>query len=77
MSLKLPYRSVFYHKILRPLKLWAVLEDLDSRISGEESETPVTPSLEDLGLELVEAVVTYEDESTETLKIVVESSSKD
>ena len=32
MSLKLPYRDVFYHKILRPLKLWEVLKDLDKRI---------------------------------------------
>lgn len=69
MSLKYSFREVFRRKILRPKRLWALLEDLDSRIGDGGS----TPSLDDLGLELVEAVVTYEDDSTETLKIAVQS----
>lgn len=69
MSLKYSFREVFRRKILRPKRLWALLEDLDSRVDSGGS----TPSLEDLGLEVVEAVVTYEDESTETLSIVVQS----
>lgn len=37
MTLKHTYRKVFYHKILRPLKLWAVLEDIDERIDEGSS----------------------------------------
>ena len=35
MSLKYPFREVFRRKILRPKRLWAVLEDLDSKISNQ------------------------------------------
>ena len=37
MTLKHTYRKGFYHKILRPLKLWAVLEDIDERIDEGSS----------------------------------------
>lgn len=33
MSLKYPFREVFRRKILRPKRLWAVLEDLDARLT--------------------------------------------
>lgn len=40
MSLKYPFREVFRRKILRPKRLWAVLEDLDSKISNQtDSDT--------------------------------------
>lgn len=34
MSLKFPFRDVFYKKVLRPKRLWAVLEDMDTRITS-------------------------------------------
>lgn len=33
MSLKYPFREVFRRKILRPKRLWAVLEELDARLT--------------------------------------------
>ena len=73
MSLKYSFREVFRRKILRPKRLWALLEDLDSRIG--EGGGSSSPSLDDLDLELVEAVITYKDESTETVQIPVHKSS--
>lgn len=102
MTLKYSYREVFRRKILRPKRLWALLEDLDSRVTGATgSDTSmasdisalkttvgnnssglvkdvadlqtavqnVSPNvtLADIGLELVEVVVTYTDNTTETM----------
>lgn len=72
MSLKYPFREVFRRRILRPKRLWAVLEGLDARLSSEESKS--APSLDDLGLTTAEAVFTYEDESTETVTFIIENS---
>lgn len=48
MSLLLRYRDVFYHKVLRPSKLWALLEDLDSRISESNGDDSVSEDVEAL-----------------------------
>ena len=48
MSLSLRYRDVFYHKVLRPSKLWALLEDLDSRISESNGDDSVSEDVEAL-----------------------------
>lgn len=39
MVLKYDYREVFYHKVLRPLRLYKLLEDLDERITTLEESS--------------------------------------
>lgn len=100
MGLKYPFREVFRRKILRPKRLWAVLEELDARLSdatgsdtgfasdisalkitvGDASSGLVKDvtdlknhnvTLAELGLTTAEAVITYEDDSTETVTFII------
>ena len=61
MVLKYPFREVFRRKILRPKRLWAVLEDLDSRISDSGDSYDDT----DVKADITALETAIGDESTE------------
>jgi hypothetical protein len=71
MSLRYSFRHLFFGGKLRQKRLYKILEDLDNA-SGGSSDV----AIEDItDAEIVEAVITYEDETTETVKLVVQKPS--
>jgi hypothetical protein len=71
MSLRYSFRHLFFGGKLRPKRLYQILEDLDNS-SGGSSDVAISDITD---AELVEIVVTYTDDSTETIKVVAQTPS--
>ena len=74
MGLLYSFRHLFYGKNFHKDRLYKLLEKLDVRITAlEQGVDPDGVSIEDINdAELVEIVVTYTDDSTETIKAVAQ-----
>ena len=79
MSLLYSFRHLFYGKKFHKDRLYKLLEKLDGRITAlEQGVDPDGVSIDDItDAELVEIVVTYTDDSTETIKVVAQTPSNE